>query len=160
MTGAHWDAVFDEDYLYFYETFLHDERNEKEAELIARLLDLGPGADVLDVPCGHGRIAVRLARRGCRVTGLDASPLFLERARQAAAAAGGPYDRPMPSASSSSAAPAAQEIAGPPAAAPPIAGPPAAAAPAVHPGADDRQLRRLQRGEIARGNKMPPPNVE
>lgn len=88
MTGAHWDAVFDEDYLYFYETFLHDERNEKEAELIARLLDLGPGADVLDVPCGHGRIAVRLARRGCRVTGLDASPLFLERARQAAAAAG------------------------------------------------------------------------
>ena len=44
--------------------------------------------EVLDVPCGFGRIANRLAARGCRVTGLDASPLFLARARQDAAALG------------------------------------------------------------------------
>jgi SAM-dependent methyltransferase len=37
--------------------------------------------DVLDLACGHGRIAGPLAARGCRVTGLDAVPLFLDRAR-------------------------------------------------------------------------------
>src|SRR5262249_14020673 len=39
-------------------------------------------------PCGHGRIANRLAARGARVTGLDADPLFLERARADAKARG------------------------------------------------------------------------
>ena len=32
---------------------------------------------ILDVPCGHGRIANALAERGYVVTGLDATPLFL-----------------------------------------------------------------------------------
>ena len=43
---------------------------------------------MLDLACGLGRIANRLAARGARVTGLDASPLFLDRARQDAAALG------------------------------------------------------------------------
>jgi SAM-dependent methyltransferase len=37
--------------------------------------------EVLDLACGHGRIANRLAERGARVTGLDRSALFLDRAR-------------------------------------------------------------------------------
>lgn len=41
--------------------------------------------EVLDLACGHGRIANVLAARGCRVTGLDATPLFLDRARRDAA---------------------------------------------------------------------------
>lgn len=44
--------------------------------------------EVLDLGCGHGRIANRLAERGCRVTGLDVSPTFLNRAREDAAALG------------------------------------------------------------------------
>ena len=79
------DRRFDENYLYFYEAVMTPERNEREADLITRLLDLTPGLDVLVVPCGFGRIANRLAARGCRVTGLDASPLYLERARRDAA---------------------------------------------------------------------------
>ncbi len=75
------DALFDEDYLYFYEEFLSDEQSDLETELIWRLLELEPGMEVLDLACGHGRIANRLAERGTRVTGLDATPLFLERAR-------------------------------------------------------------------------------
>jgi SAM-dependent methyltransferase len=75
------DALFDEDYLYFYGDVLRDEQSDLEAELIWRLLELQPGMDVLDLACGHGRIANRLAERGARVTGLDATPLFLERAR-------------------------------------------------------------------------------
>jgi SAM-dependent methyltransferase len=82
------EQVFDEDYLYFYETFLTDELSDRQAELVWRLLELEPGMEVLDLACGHGRIANRLAERGARVTGLDATPLFLERARADAAARG------------------------------------------------------------------------
>jgi ubiquinone/menaquinone biosynthesis C-methylase UbiE len=74
--------VFGEDYLYFYETFLTDEVSDRQTDLIWRLLELEPGADVLDLACGHGRIASRLAARGARVTGLDADEFFLARARE------------------------------------------------------------------------------
>ena len=73
--------VFGEDYLYFYEEWLNDELSDAQAELIWDVLALNEGDEVLDVPCGHGRIANRLARRGAHVTGLDADALFLERAR-------------------------------------------------------------------------------
>jgi len=78
--------AFGEDYLYFYESMLTDERSDREAELVWRALELSPGAEVLDVACGHGRIANRLAARGARVTGLDADPLFLAKAREAGSA--------------------------------------------------------------------------
>lgn len=76
--------VFGEDYLYFYDGgILTPERDEREAELVWDVLGLRPGAEVLDLACGHGRIANRLAARGARVTGLDADPYFLEVARSA-----------------------------------------------------------------------------
>jgi len=74
--------AFGEDYLYFYETMLTDEVSDRQADLIWRLLELAPGAEVLDLACGHGRIASRLAARGARVTGLDADEFFLARARE------------------------------------------------------------------------------
>lgn len=74
--------AFGEDYLYFYEAMLTDERSDREAELVWGVLELEPGADVLDVACGHGRIASRLAARGARVTGLDADAFFLAKARE------------------------------------------------------------------------------
>jgi SAM-dependent methyltransferase len=82
------EQVFDEDYLYFYESALADERSDAETEVIWQLVGLEAGMDLLDLGCGHGRIANRLAARGCRVTGLDATPLFLERARADAAERG------------------------------------------------------------------------
>jgi SAM-dependent methyltransferase len=82
------DELFGESYLWFWEPALDDERSEREAELIWTLLGLEPGVEVLDLACGHGRIANRLARRGARVTGLDRQAHFLERARADAAAAG------------------------------------------------------------------------
>jgi ubiquinone/menaquinone biosynthesis C-methylase UbiE len=81
------DDVFDEDYLYFYEPRLN-EATEGDVETIWRLLELEPGMDLLDLACGHGRIANRLAERGARVVGLDATPLFLDRARKEATARG------------------------------------------------------------------------
>jgi SAM-dependent methyltransferase len=79
------EDAFDEDYLYFYEELLTPERTAAEVELVWKLLELEPGVELLDLACGHGRIANPLAERGVRVTGLDATPLFLELARNDAA---------------------------------------------------------------------------
>jgi SAM-dependent methyltransferase len=77
--------VFNEDYLYGPQL---EAVSDAQAETIWRLLDLKPGMEVLDLACGHGRIANRLTERGARVTGLDATPLFLEHARRDAAERG------------------------------------------------------------------------
>lgn len=52
---------------------------------VLRALDLPPGAAVLDVPCGDGRIALALARAGHRVTGVDIAPAEVAHATAAAA---------------------------------------------------------------------------
>ena len=60
-----------------------------EADFLERHLarsDAGdPGATLLDVPCGDGRLAVELAARGHRLTGVDQSEEILAHARQTAA---------------------------------------------------------------------------
>lgn len=59
------------------------ERSEDEAKVIATLLKkrgLADGASVLDAPCGIGRHAIHLARMGYHVSGIDLSPLYIERA--------------------------------------------------------------------------------
>jgi SAM-dependent methyltransferase len=82
MAAFDFDQVFGDDYLYFYEDMLTDERSDMEVELIVRLLRLQRGMQVLDVPCGHGRIANRLAQLGYEVVGIDSSASFLEVARR------------------------------------------------------------------------------
>jgi SAM-dependent methyltransferase len=82
------EDAFDEDYLYFYEGLLTPERTAAEVDLVWQLLELDPGLALLDLACGHGRIANPLAERGVRVTGLDATPLFLDLARRDAAERG------------------------------------------------------------------------
>ena len=49
---------------------------------VARLLGDVRGLSVLDVGCGTGRHAVRLAQQGARVTGVDFSAGMLGKARQ------------------------------------------------------------------------------
>jgi SAM-dependent methyltransferase len=75
-------AVFGPDYLRFYGPLLTEERSALEAETVWRLAKLEPGCAVLDAPCGHGRIANRVAAMGAVVTGLDITPAFLDTARQ------------------------------------------------------------------------------
>ena len=89
MTTPQFDAegLFTDDYLYFFADHL-EERSDAETDLIWRLLELQPGMEVLDLACGHGRLANRLAGRGCRVTGLDSTELFLDHARRDAAERG------------------------------------------------------------------------
>jgi SAM-dependent methyltransferase len=99
--------MYDDDYLYFFAGDPGDSKGGESrfaahgpnlpgtgssgaatAELVWQLLDLRPEMSVLDLCCGHGDLAGSLAARGCRVTGLDSSRVFLDRARADAAAAG------------------------------------------------------------------------
>ena len=84
--AAAFDELFDQDYLEFYAAELNDDTNDDEAHTIAELLQLQPGMRILDLPCGHGRIARRLAAMGADVTGIDRSEPFLDHARTDATA--------------------------------------------------------------------------
>lgn len=70
-----------DDYLYFYSESLTDERSDAETAALVKLLELDQPCDILDLACGFGRHANRLAAMGHRLTGVDYMPGFLERAR-------------------------------------------------------------------------------
>ncbi len=75
------EATFGDDYLYFYEESIDDEHSDSDTAEILGLLELPKGSRILDAPCGHGRIARRLAAAGMGVTGVDLTPAYLEQAR-------------------------------------------------------------------------------
>ena len=79
---------YDEDYLFFSAAITDAERTANELEFIWQILQLQRGEAVLDLGCGSGRIATGLAQRGALVTGIDAVPLFVERARADAVKSG------------------------------------------------------------------------
>ena len=88
------EAFAIDDYLYFHSDFLSPAHSDAETAAICELMAIGPqptapagGAGyaqplaILDLACGFGRIANRLAARGQRVTGVEFMPGFLEIAR-------------------------------------------------------------------------------
>jgi 2-polyprenyl-3-methyl-5-hydroxy-6-metoxy-1,4-benzoquinol methylase len=60
---------------------------DQDMRLVGGLLELPQGASVLDLPCGDGRLTVRLAAAGYAMTGIDLAAGEVERARHAAATA-------------------------------------------------------------------------
>jgi SAM-dependent methyltransferase len=75
------EGTFGDDYLYFYEDSIDDAHSDADTAEILGLLGLPSGSHILDAPCGHGRIARRLAAAGMEVTGVDLTPAYLEQAR-------------------------------------------------------------------------------
>ena len=79
----------------WYENFFHGvaldlwrkvvtpEQTRAEADFLEKALALQPGARVLDVPCGNGRISLELASRGYQGTGVDIAEENIQEARQA-----------------------------------------------------------------------------
>src|SRR4051794_20696056 len=59
------------------------EQAADESRRVLRLAACPPSSLILDAGCGNGRHAVRFADAGCRVVGLDRSPVLLRAARRA-----------------------------------------------------------------------------
>lgn len=55
-----------------------------EVEQIVKLVQLEPGAQVLDLCCGPGRHSIEFARKGFQVTAVDRTARYLDRARKSA----------------------------------------------------------------------------
>ena len=89
----HWTQQLFVEAAEVYLPFLEQAMDRADAEAAA-LIDLfeeygvPTHGRVLDVACGIGRHGVPLAQRGYRVTGIDLSPLFIQKAREHASAAG------------------------------------------------------------------------
>ena len=80
-----WKAVFEpDDYLYFYYEGLGGEQREKEVNFIVKELNLMEPKKILDLACGYGRHANKLAALGHDVTGVDITEGFLEIAKKEA----------------------------------------------------------------------------
>ena len=77
----------------WYEDFFHGvsldlwrkaispDQTKAEADFLVKVLACNEGSNLLDVPCGNGRLSLDLGRRGYRVTGVDIAPEFIEEAR-------------------------------------------------------------------------------
>lgn len=78
MKDEWWNDFFSGLVVEFWRAAMTPETTRAESGFLAERLGLVPGSRVLDVPCGDGRLALSLAERGCRVTGVDISEGFLE----------------------------------------------------------------------------------
>jgi SAM-dependent methyltransferase len=70
-----------DDYMYFHSDFLTPAHSDAETEMICARLGMDQRMNVLDLACGFGRIANRLALRGHNVLGVEFLPGFLDIAR-------------------------------------------------------------------------------
>ena len=83
-----YDGFFEGDWLDEIALNADAEWSERQTNFLVEKLELETGQRVLDLACGHGRVALPLAERGFQLTGVDLSPRSLELARAAADAQG------------------------------------------------------------------------
>ena len=84
MADLWWKDFFNGLIVDFWRAAMTPETTRAEADFLWKSLHLAPGMRVLDVPCGDGRLALELAARGCRITGVDISSGFLAAAADSA----------------------------------------------------------------------------
>jgi SAM-dependent methyltransferase len=83
-----WENFFHGVALDFWRAVISDEQTRAEADFIQKHLQLAAGGNVLDVPCGNGRLTIELARRGFQLTGVDIAAEFIAEAKMKSRAAG------------------------------------------------------------------------
>lgn len=77
------EATFEvDDYMYFYSDMLTEASTERQLTFLVQALDLHAPLRILDLACGFGRHANRLAAMGHQVVGIDLMEGFLQLARQ------------------------------------------------------------------------------
>lgn len=75
-----WQEFFEGDWASIQPSVWTAEETIESVNLIERVLRLKQTDSILDVPCGNGRIAIELARRGYSMTGIDFSAEMIGRA--------------------------------------------------------------------------------
>ena len=79
------EKLFDpDDYFHFYTHRLNEERTKTEIRFLIDTLSLNQSHHILDLACGWGRHANRLAKQGYKVLGIDRTSGFLDRAKNEA----------------------------------------------------------------------------
>jgi SAM-dependent methyltransferase len=81
MRREWYESFFSPLALEFWRAVVPPGYTRDEVDLLERELGLGGRGRLLDLPCGEGRHALELARRGHRVTGVDLSAYAVEHAR-------------------------------------------------------------------------------
>jgi 2-polyprenyl-3-methyl-5-hydroxy-6-metoxy-1,4-benzoquinol methylase len=81
MQSNWWESFFEGVAVELWLRALPPEHTRREADGLERMLGVSAGAEILDVPCGAGRLSLPLAERGYRVTAVDWSSEFLRHAR-------------------------------------------------------------------------------
>ena len=76
-----WASFFHGLALDLWRAAVPEEVTATQAEFLEEALSVPAGASVLDVPCGNGRLALALAKKGYRLTGVDIAPEFIDEAR-------------------------------------------------------------------------------
>jgi len=76
-----WESFFEGVAVDMWLQAVPQEHSVREADRLEKLLGAGSGAEILDVPCGGGRLSLVFSDRGYRVTGVDLSSQFLDHAR-------------------------------------------------------------------------------
>jgi ubiquinone/menaquinone biosynthesis C-methylase UbiE len=80
----HQEVDFWEKFAPFLFTEKHWETAAEDVNHLLELLHVQEGDAILDVCCGPGRHSLELARRGCKVTGVDVTSSYLREARSRA----------------------------------------------------------------------------
>jgi SAM-dependent methyltransferase len=76
-------SQFKENQKFAWSTFaLLENMTATAAPKLVRFAEIGKGAEVLDVACGTGVVALTAARLGARVTGIDLTPELVARAKE------------------------------------------------------------------------------
>jgi 2-polyprenyl-3-methyl-5-hydroxy-6-metoxy-1,4-benzoquinol methylase len=86
MSTNWWEHFFEGLSAQLWLSAMSLEQTEREADRLVERLAAHAGGEILDVPCGGGRLALALAARGYHVTGVDLSSNFLDHARTRSAA--------------------------------------------------------------------------
>jgi SAM-dependent methyltransferase len=80
--GQWFERFFDADYVALLRDTSPPRQTRRQVDFLVRSLRLPAGARILDLPCGYGRHAAELARRGFRVVGVDLSRAMIAEARR------------------------------------------------------------------------------